>query len=258
MRLKLTLSCKKGSKIALNNRYELQAVIYSIIEKADSEFSNWLHSQGFGNDRRFKLFSFGWLDAYPYTYKQGDNFQIATEGKVTWEVSFCVEKIIESFVAGLFQDTHFNLKAGFLEEVSFRVENVEILQAPVFAETMRYTCVTPILIGKKGDYDKQEQYLSPLDTGYAELFLHNLRGKVKAAQGDAFIDSENVTFRLLSSPDKVRRKPVTVFKKTGKVTHIPYSFDFELAAPVEWQKIGFFAGFGKISSQGLGMCRVLK
>ncbi len=234
MRLKLTLSCKKGAKIALNNRYELQAVIYSIIEKADSEFSNWLHSQGFGNDRRFKLFTFGWLDAYPYTYKKGDSFQIATEGKVTLEVSFCVEKIIEHFVAGLFQEASFQLKAGFLEVVHFRIENVEILQPPIFTETMRYTCVTPILIGKKDDDNKQEQYLSPLDAAYAELFIHNLRGKVKAAQGDAFEDTDNVSFRLLSPPDKVRRKPVTVFKKTGNVTHIPYGFDFELSAPVEW------------------------
>jgi CRISPR-associated endoribonuclease Cas6 len=257
MRLKLTLKTQRGAAIALNNRYELQAVIYSIIEKADNEFSEWLHSKGYDADgRNFKLFTFGWLDAYPY--EQGNGFQISKEGRVTWELSFCVDKIIESFVAGLFQDTHFKLKAGFLEEVLFRVENVEILQPPNFTETMRYSTITPILISKKEESDKQEQYLSPLDEGYAELFIHNLRGKVKAAQGDAFVDSDNVTFRLLSPPDKVRKKPVDVHKKTGKTRYIPYLFDFELIAPSEWQKIGFLSGFGRISSQGLGMCREVK
>ncbi len=67
MRLKLTLSCKKGAALALNNRYELSAILYKIIEKADNEFADWLHNKGYTADgRTFKLFTFGWLDAYPY------------------------------------------------------------------------------------------------------------------------------------------------------------------------------------------------
>ena len=258
MRLKLTLSCKKGSKLALNNRYELNGVLYSILKKADAEFSDWLHNKGYASDgRNFKLFTFGWLDAFPYT--KGEGVQITTEGKVTWEVSFCVEEIIEKFVAGLFQEASFEFKAGFQEKVHFRIENVEILPLPSFSETMRYTCDTPILIGQKQEGSRNEKYLSPLDVDFEALFLHNLRGKVKAVQGDAFVDSNAVAFRMLTSPDKMRMKGFTVHKKDlAPMKYIPYVFDFELIAPSDWQRIGFFAGFGQDNAMGLGMCRVMK
>ncbi len=257
MRLKLTLSCKKGAALALNNRYELSAILYKIIEKADSEFADWLHNKGYAADgRTFKLFTFGWLDAYPYL--QGDGVQISKEGKVTWEISFCIDKIIENFVAGLFQDASFEFKAGFQEKVHFRIENVEILQPPVFAETMRYSTVTPILIGKKNENSKHETYLSPLDEGYAEIFIHNLRGKVMAVQGDAFEDAD-VSFRLLSPPDMVRKKAFTIYKKDiAPMKYIPYLFDFELIAPVEWQQILYFAGGGQDNALGIGMCKSIR
>lgn len=257
MRLKLTLNCPKGSKLALNNRYELSAVLYKIIEKADSDFSEWLHNKGYASDgRNFKLFTFGWLDAYPYT--KGDGVHITKEGKVTFEVSFCVDKIIENFVAGLFREASFEFKAGFQDKVYFKVDNVEILPMPHFAETMQYNCVTPILLGKKQEGTRTEQYLSPLDAEFETLFLHNLRGKVKAALGDAFIDSNDLAFRLLSPPEKVKRKPFDVYKDGRKLRYVPYTFDFELTAPIEWQKIGYLAGFGQDNAQGAGMCKVIK
>ena len=257
MRLKLSLTCKKGAALALNNRYELSAVLYSILEKADSNFSNWLHNKGYASDgRNFKLFTFGWLDAYPYTKDNG--VQITTEGKVTWELSFCVDKIIEHFVAGIFQDAQFEIKAGFQEKVQFKVTNVEILKMPIFTETMRYTCATSILIGQKQEGSRNEKYLSPLDVDFEHLFLHNLRGKVMAAQGDTFVDTDGITFKLLSPPEKVKRKPFEIFKNKQTLRYIAYAFDFELTAPTEWQKIGYLAGFGQDNALGIGMCNVVK
>ncbi len=189
-------------------------------------------------------------------YLQGDGVQISKEGKVTWEISFCIDKIIENFVAGLFQDASFEFKAGFQEKVHFRIENVEILSPPVFSETMCYSTITPILIGKKSENSKHETYLSPLDEGYAEIFIHNLRGKVMAVQGDAFVDAA-VSFRLLSPPDKVRKKAFTIYKKDiAPMKYIPYLFDFELIAPAEWQQVLYFAGGGQDNAMGIGMCKV--
>lgn len=260
MRLRLSLSCKKGARLALNNRYELSAILYKIIENADATFSESLHNKGYGADgRNFKLFTFGWLQAYPFGKDPNDkSVLIATEGRVTWEVSFCIDKIIENFVAGLFREASFEFKAGFQEKVHFKVDNVEILPMPHFSETMRYACSTAILIGQKQEGTRTEQYLSPLDADFETLFLHNLRGKVKAALGDAFTDSNDLAFRLLSPPEKVKRKPFDVYKDGRKLRYVPYTFDFELTAPIEWQKIGYLAGFGQDNAQGVGMCMVIK
>jgi CRISPR-associated endoribonuclease Cas6 len=259
MRLKLSLSCKKGALIAFNNRYELSAVLYRIIEKADGAFADWLHNEGYASDgRNFKLFTFGWLNPYPYEMSADKKSMIAKEGRVTWEVSFCVDTIIQHFVAGIFHEASFDLKAGFQEKVHFRVENVEILQLPIFKETMRYTCETPILIGRKNEGTRNETYLSPLDDGYEELFLHNLKGKVKAAQGETFQDTTELNFRLLSPAEKVKKKAFDIHKGKEKIRCVPFVFDFEVSVPLTWQHIGFLAGFGQDNALGLGMCKVLK
>lgn len=254
MRLKLSLSCKKGARLALNNRYELSAVLYKIIEKADADFSEWLHNKGYASDgRNFKLFTFGFLNAYPY--EQHKDFHVTKEGKVTFEVSFCIDKIIENFVAGLFREASFEFKAGFQDKVYFKVENVEILPMPHFAETMRYNCITPILIGKKQEGTRTEQYLSPLDADFEQLFIHNLRGKVMAALGDTFVDSDAISFRLLSPPEKVKPKMFKIYKKDlPTLTYKPFVFSFELTAPIEWQRVGYLAGFGQDNALGLGKC----
>ncbi len=256
MRIKLTLQCPKNSVIALNNRYELSSVLYKILANADKDFATWLHDKGYGADgRQFKLFTFGWLNTYPYDKVDGG--QICKSGVLTWEVSFCVDELVQHFVSGLFREASFELKAGFFDEVHFKVQNVEILPLPNFTETMQYRCITPILIGQKSEGSKYETYLSPLDADFAALFLHNLRGKVKAVQGESFQDSDTVSFRLLSAPDKVRPKGFKVYKQgIAPLTYKPYLFDFEVTAPPEWQKIGFLAGFGQDASLGVGMVEI--
>jgi len=257
VRIKLTLQCSKGSIIALNNRYELSAVLYKILANADKDFATWLHDRGYGKDgRQFKLFTFGFLQTFPY-YKV-DGGQVCKSGLVTWEASLCVDELVQHIVTGLFRDASFVLKAGFFEEVHFKVQNVEILPLPNFTETMQYRCQTPILIGQKREASKYETYLSPLDANYAALFHYNLRGKVKAVQGESFQDSDTVSFRLLSAPDNVRPKGFKVCKQgIAPLTYKPYLFDFELIAPPEWQRVGYLAGFGQDGALGLGMCNVI-
>jgi CRISPR-associated endoribonuclease Cas6 len=258
MRISLSLQCAPNSVLPMNNRYELSAILYRIIEQSSPEFSEWLHSKGYPSDGRFfKMFTFGNLNPLPYRLAQ-DGI-IAQSGNVQWEISFCVEEIIEKFVAGIFQSQRFGLGNAQHKAVDFKITNVEILAQPNFQTTMRYQTLTPILIGERSSDERHETYLSPLDEGFERVFLHNLRGKAKAALGDAFVDSDSLSFRLLSPADKVKPKGFKIFKRgIAPMQYKPYLFDFELNAPAEWQRIGFFAGFGQDNALGLGLCKTMK
>ncbi len=64
-------------------------------------------------------------------------------------------------------------------------------------------------------------------------------------------------FKLLSKPYS---KKISVFKKDNpKPTDtIGYEFDFEITAPPEFLRIGYYAGFGVKNANGFGFCEILK
>jgi CRISPR-associated endoribonuclease Cas6 len=251
MRLKLNLTCRPGATLPLNNRYELSAIIYKILSKSNPEFSEWLHDKGYGVDgRNFKLFTFGHLATYPYD-RVGHNI-VTRSGQIEFHISFLVEEMVSTFVAGLFQDQQFGLGNAELRTVDMRIENVEILPTPTFTETMRYTCHTPILLSEQFSDTKHKTYISPLDEGYESIFLHNLLGKVIAA--DRNIELPTGSFRALTPPQYIQSKPVWIHKPSLKkpIMLRPFAFDFELTAPRAWHEVGYFAGFGAECSMGLG------
>jgi CRISPR-associated endoribonuclease Cas6 len=255
MRILLTLQCAPNSALPINNRHELCAILYRIIEKSSPEFSEWLHNHGYTSGGRFfKLFTFGNLTPLPYRIDY--DAMIATSGKVEWEVSFYVDEIIEKFVGGIFQAQNFGLGNEHFRAVDCNITGVNIVETPDFQPTMRYRTSSPILIGQKQGHQKHETYLSPLDTDFEQVFLHNLRGKVDAIAPEW--SNAEASFRLISKPDQVKIKGFKVFKKgIPPMQYKPFQFDFELTAPVSWQKIGYLAGFGQDNAMGLGMCKVL-
>ncbi len=255
MRILLTLQCAPNSVLPINNRYELSAILYRIIEQSSPEFSEWLHSSGYPSDGRFfKMFTFGNLAPLPYRIDR--DAMLAPSGKVQWEISFYVEEIIEKFVAGIFQSQRFGLGNEHFRAVDFKIENVNILPMPDFQQVMRYRCVTPILMGQRQGNEKHEKYLSPLDADFEQVFLHNLRGKVSAV-APHWSDAP-ASFRLISSSENVRMKGFTVVKKgIAPMKYRPYQFDFELDAPPAWQKVAYLAGLGQDNAMGLGMVKVL-
>jgi len=67
MELKITLTLVKGPYLPINYQYELSSWIYKVIERADSEYSNFLHNEGFQSDgKQFRMFTFSQVDFRPY------------------------------------------------------------------------------------------------------------------------------------------------------------------------------------------------
>ncbi|MFA6780289.1 MAG: hypothetical protein WCU80_11010 [Paludibacteraceae bacterium] len=71
MRFKLTLQLEKRrycDLIPLNYQYECSAVIYRILSRSNTDYSQWLHENGFQleNGKQFKLFTFSRLRVPQY------------------------------------------------------------------------------------------------------------------------------------------------------------------------------------------------
>jgi CRISPR-associated endoribonuclease Cas6 len=258
MRLKLKLSCPPNSTLAYEHHFALRAVIYKILERADPVFSEWLHEQGYELEgiKKFKLFNFGLLTGLPYGHDKVNNRLIFPTGQVEWIVSFCVDKQVEKFVEGLFKSQILEIVAAGTKVV-FQVQGVEIMQKPVFSDTMRFRALSGICLAEKTENDRYPQFRTPKDTNFKELFFNSLHNKVQTALKTKSALPQDLGLKILSEP-RMWSAIVPSDQPNGKDTKtIGYRFDFEITAPAEWLSIAYNAGFGRNCSGGFGFCEIL-
>jgi len=255
MELNITLTLVKGPYLPINYQYELSSWIYKVIERADSEYSNFLHNEGFQSDgKQFRMFTFSQVDFRPYEI-QGDKIKLLGK-KVSFIVRFAVDSSMEHFIKGLFMQQQFML-GDKSTRVDFEVTGVETIAPPTFQTVMKYQCLSSICVSRLRD-DHTTEYLSPEAVGYGKLLVQNLMRKSSALvsttrNSEALPDFQ---FRLLNTP---RKKGVHIKVNTSAHTQVVgYLFHFELTAPVELQELGYDAGFGEKNSMGFGCVELLK
>lgn len=259
MRLKLILQTLPNSVLSYNHQYSLMAIIYKILERADPVFSQWLHERGYDGygNKKFKLFTFGLLNGKPFRRDDTNKRLVFPTGQVEWEVSFCVDQQIEKFVEGLFKNQLLEVVADGTK-VIFQVRGVEIVQKPIFSETLCFSAKTGICLTEKTETDRYPQFRSPDDAAFKDLFFNNLAAKVQSAFPNEVIKTpQYLDLKILSEP----RKWSAIVPQNGSnkpIRTIGWKFDFEITAPAQWLEVGYLAGFGKNSSMGFGFSEVLK
>ena len=274
MRFKLHLKpVRDGQKLIFNYQYPLQAWLYGLIAQADEDYANFLHNRGYEvpNSRKtFKHFTFSSLQITNVKpIRKGDTYIQLRSDDITLIVSFLMDKAAEDFIVGLFQHQAMSIYNRELR-ADFVVERVETLELPHFSNlesnktVMAFKTISPMVIAEK--VDDKDQYLSPTDEKFTRYFALNLYDRYSSLQGgmsmkmDAFSAQNIVKFRLLSDPDRIKKRGFTV--KEGKVNTETkvigyYNFSFEITAPAEMIEVGFLGGFGKECAMGCGATEVL-
>lgn len=256
MRLKLTLEPTiKFQKLTYNYQYPLSSIIYKILAKADKEYTDWLHDTGYkSGNKAFKYFTFSKL-IFRYATFTKSCIEIKDD-PIELIISIYLNKTIEKFIEGVFLNQKFNIYNKDFE-AKFCVKFIESLPVPEFKNEMTFTTISPILISDKKEINEKnkEVYLSPEDIEYSSIFLKNLIEKYLT------INLENKNIHLKTSLEKMNFELVNLEKSrlyiikegTKEETKIrPFDFRFKIKAPVEMIKIGYYAGFGKLNSLGLG------
>lgn len=255
MELNLTLSLVKGNLLPINYQYELSSWIYKVIQRADEQYSTFLHEKGFVADgRSFKLFTFSQLDLRPYEIS--GNYIRLLGKEASLNVRFHVDSSLEHFIRGLFMEQRFGLGDRH-HVVGFEVTAVETAAPLIFQPTMHYQCLSPVCVSRLRRNDGSAEYLSPQDAGYGRLLIRNLQRKAHALEKAGDREEPGATefsFRLLNTP---RKKGIHIKANTLQHTQVVgYLFHFELTAPVELHEVGYYAGFGEKNSMGFGCVRL--
>ena len=253
----LIRTSKRGF-LPINYQYELSSVIYKIINKANTEFANFLHNEGYTtNNKAFRLFTFSHLNL--------DKAKVIPEAgrlehmgvNASFEFSCLIDKTAEEFIRGLFMDQEFTL-GDPISQVSYQVSHIEAVKPPVFMDSMTYRCLSPIFIRKKRAVGG-EDYLKPGDPDYEKLILSNLVAKTQAlalAGLEGNYSDKEVNLKL-HTKGKIYKKGITIKQNTAEASKlIGYNYEFELIAPKELHEIGYYAGFGNLGSQGFGCVEV--
>lgn len=247
------------SVLPVNYQYELSSLIYRLIDRADSDFSEFLHGAGYvAFGKKYRLFVFSRLKFDQYQVIKGTD-RIVHEGRKAWfEISFLIDRAAEGFIRGLFLDQ--GLEIGDRRgSVAYTITQVAGQQPPLFSEWMTYRCLSPIFIRRKRP-EGGEDYLHPGDRDFWILLVRNLTAKQQAlalasAEGDLLTTClPHFDYKVLG---KVYKNGVTIKQHTERETKlIGYAFEFSLRLPKELQEIGYYGGFGHLGSQGFGCVEV--
>lgn len=257
MRFKITLT-RMGRQwmLPVDYQYYLSAWIYKVIGKADPEFSNFLHSEGYTTGyKQFKLFNYSPLNfGRPVLWKEKSLFEMHTD-QLSLSVSFYLAEAAEKFIIGLFNQQQVYIGDQF-NGLDLVVSSVERLPEPRITTTMNYRAASPVVISLKNENSQYAHYLSPADNGYNDLICKNLRSKHDSVPNIVSLpEDQNFQFILKSEP---RSKLITIKSHTPEQSKVRgFVFDFSLTCPAPIHQLILAAGIGEKNSMGFGWVEIL-
>ncbi len=267
MRFKIQLNrVGRNNLLPLNYQYELSSWIYKTLHFGNSEFSTWLHENGYSiGTKKFKLFTFSHLQfpqrGYSIIKEQG-RLRVNSQN-CHFYISMMMSDAAQHFILGLFKNQRFGL-GDKISVVDFEVGTIERMADPVFDTNAEFRAISPIFVVKgeeKADGKLRQIHLGPSEEGYNNLLLENLTNKWLAIQkikgfGTEKIDFTQFDFKVLSKP---RTKLITIKADTPAQTKLKgYLYDFELNAPKSLIEIAYNTGLGGLGSQGFGCLGIIK
>ncbi|MHB9054653.1 MAG: CRISPR-associated endoribonuclease Cas6 [Paludibacteraceae bacterium] len=257
MRFKLKLKPNHsafGKRLPLNYQYEQSAAIYGIFNRANADFTTWLHENGFRlqSGKSFKLFTFSRFGIEKYRIiKTTSEIEILSDS-VEWLISFQPEISTEKFIQGIFANQQFEVGTR-KSNVHFQVQNIELMPQPSFTEVMPYHTLSPVCIPLKRE-DNTVEYISPAHPQAIAMIRLNLLEKYKVIHGTDYPSSDfHFDLRVLNEPKSSLLTIKTGTSEESKVRG--FNFNFTFTAPPDLQQILYETGCGSKNSMGFGMVK---
>ncbi|GET29449.1 CRISPR-associated endoribonuclease Cas6 [Prolixibacter sp. SD074] len=237
--------------LPIDYQYFIGAWMYKALGRADGEFAEFLHAEGYGSGKqRFKLFSYSPLNiGRPKVWKEKALFELHRD-TVILKVAFYLNGAAEKFIIGLFNQQQFFLGDRF-NGIDLTVSRVERLPEPAIVETVGYQATSPVVISTWKEGDKYAQYLSPNDKQYGNLLKQHLENKYHSVPGAEPLPGE-FPFRL-TVKGTPKSKLVTIKPYSASESKVRgFKYDFELTAPPHLHRLILSAGMGEKNATGFG------
>lgn len=261
MRFKLHFTLN-GSKqiLPLNYMYPVSAWIYRVLSKADSEFTQLLHDNGYKieNGKPYKLFTFSKLSFPKKTYRlipNSDRMEIWSRN--AWlNVAFQLPEQCQTFVEGLFIEQMAYI-GDKISGINLQLQSIEAISPQILnTDHIKLRTITPIVIGMMSENNRNENYILPTTEGYEKILTNNLFEK-HSLTGKELPDDAEIEFKITKLFTKTELQ--TIKAHTPQETKVrAYHYEFELTAPTDLIETGLNAGFGSMNSLGFGYCDVMR
>lgn len=249
MRIKLTLGTEKPLAIPINYQYQLSAAVYHLLQNADHEYAEQLHERGYElGSKKFKLFTFSTL--YPDFYKLKGKQMVIAPGRTVLYVGSLKNEFLMNFVEGIFINEI--LRIG---QAEFTIQQVEVVPKPIFADTMKFRCLSPIVATTKeevgGILKQRDCQLG--EERYTENIIKNTYNKYEIIYGEK-VPNKNLQINFQPEDiEKYKRGKLIQFKNT----YIKgFLCPFEARGSKELLEIMWEIGAGEKNSGGFGMVDV--
>ena len=257
MRFKLILRTNTDKAIVpLNYPYAISAVIYRILDSADSLYAAFLHETGYRQDnslKGFKLFTFSDLIT-PFRI-QGDRMQLLTR-EAELVVSFHLPQAAENFIKGLFQEQEIVI-ADKQSRAVFKVMHVEALQLTLTQENLQDVVLKPLspvvcgLKNEKGNYD----FVSPEHAAFIPQLTHNWKEKYKTVYGEEKAEEafQQSVMEVIFFKNPPKSRLITIKSGTPAETKIRGFVNFKLRVRGKKETLALLLDSGVGVYNGLGM-----
>ena len=261
MRFKLIFRREVGHFLPFNYQHPLASWIYKVLEKANADYAQHLHDQGYesaNGRKRYKLFSFGLLRLRPpfKTLQAEGGFELGAD-YLDLSLSFYLDEASNRFVQGLFLGQRLVIQGKNGEpDLVLRVFQVETQSLPNFKPgVQRFTALSPICLStSKGLAPGQQRYIGPDWPAYEAHLRQGLWNKYESLRQLhpelPAVSAEDIQLRI-TGPSKSKLIAV----KSGRAEEAKvrgYLYRLLIQAPEEVLRLAYLGGLGEKNSMGFG------
>ena len=257
MRFKLKLfAADFPAVLPLNYQYPLSAVVYKILQQADSQYAHFLHETGYrqlgSSLKSFKLFTFSDITT-PFKIRGDRMYMLTPEAEVT--VSFHLPQAAETFIKGLFRNQEMEI-ADRKSRTKFRINQVESVPLGLSKEPVQEIVLqplSPIVSGKpneRGMYD----YLAPEHPDFVPQLMYNWQSKYKTLYDDTEEAFTDASMEVLFYKNPPKSRLITIKADSIAETKIKGYVNFQLRVKGKLEALELLmnSGVGVYNAQGMG------
>ncbi len=259
MRIKVILQKQYSKQACIVPRdyyYYLASIIYKKLEEGNPSFAQKLHNQGYSyNNNSFKLFSFSPLKNQTNAFTIYQDKIIFTDFPLSFTCSTLINEFSTAFIMGLFKNKQIIIEDKF-SKTHLKVLEIVQEKEPEFSQTMKYKLESPVIVKSKNEQTNKTEFISPQHKDFTKIIIENLQKKYSAfaLQNNIEIDQSIINNINIEILEKTQKSKKIMFKNFAQknVNFRGYFFNFILTAPIEIQKIAYYAGIGKSNALGFG------
>lgn len=252
MRFEITLTPANWKyKLPLNYQYPLLVNVYRIFSLGDANFTDWLHTNGYGNNgKNTKLFTFSRLFTEP--------------GKITGEVLSTngparfffstpgMNKQLQVFLNGLLNSYDFIISDNGTF-VRFTITGINSVEPSEFGNDQIFRMLSPCVSSIK--HEGKIKYLQPGDNAIEDNLANNLIWKYELIHGEPYTGDIKIEFDR-DYIERHRRLSKLVRIKTGREDeqHIRgFICPIKITTSSKMLAVAYDCGLGEKNSLGFGM-----